>query len=90
MPKIVVILIGCCFIALGRWLFRNPHRFAPAWSYGNTPIMTSYAKFFGIALVFVGSASAIAQLSVLAALPGAAVITWLVFRDLRQASKDRE
>ena len=40
--------------------------------------MWSYARFFGIALVFVGSASAIMQLSVWAALPGAAVITWLL------------
>ena len=91
MTTAFIIVIGCTFIAVGRWLFVNPHKFAPSWSFGNTDSMRTFAKFFAIAMVFIGSFNLTEGfvrlllsdlVGVLAAVVIAPVFTWTLLRRL--------
>src|SRR4051812_37917313 len=91
MTTAFMILIGCAFVAVGRWLFVNPHKFAPSWSFGSTDSMRTFAKFFAIAMVFVGSFNVTEGfgrlllsdlVGVLAAVLIAPGFTWMLLRRL--------
>jgi len=93
MPTIVVVLLGLLFVGLGNWLYRRPEKLAPqSWPGASSGAMTDFAKFMGIALVFVGASAALFSLlggvAQLLVLPISGVITWGCFRSKRRKNHD--
>ncbi|HET9180584.1 MAG TPA: hypothetical protein VFP59_00500 [Candidatus Angelobacter sp.] len=94
MPPFVTVILGCGFVAFGKWLYGNPKHFAPQWMPGaNSQSVIDLARFLGISLVFVGIAGGGFALSEIVhggfigyiiVLINAPIITWLVFRKKRK------
>jgi hypothetical protein len=99
MPSVVVFFVGCSFFILGRWLYAHPDRVVPHWSLGaGSKVSNDFGRFMGILFVWVGCGSALFSLqleavvgglgTLILALGGASIITWLTFRKRTTQAND--
>ena len=59
MPTTLTFALAFLFIVFGRWLYFHPQYLAPEWMAGaRSRTRLDFARFMGIAMVFVGSSSA--------------------------------
>jgi Cytochrome oxidase complex assembly protein 1 len=89
-PTILLpIILGLCFVLLGRWLYKNPGKLFPGWGLLNPehPRVQKLSRVYATLLIFVGTFASVAAAFVLIrsapgmsllAFPAAVVVAWFL------------
>lgn len=72
------IVIGVCFVLLGRWLYKNPSKLFPGWGLLNPehPTVKKLSRVYATLLIFVGTFASVAAAFVLIRAPGMSLLAF--------------